>query len=276
MPKVIQDGTEQPLVVHSELKTPIRELSFLRRSLLFAELAMVSYNDEKEAAEAASAIGFEQTQFFDHDGSQAYRFENQYDCVIASRGTEPNEWNDIQADADASTVLAETAGRVHRGFKKEVDDLWPMMEEVLKSNAKPLWFCGHSLGGAMATICAGRCFLSHISSNPEELFTFGSPRVGNKRYVNHVKLTHYRWVNNNDIVTRVPPAWFGYRHTGDEIYLDFKGRIRDISGLGKTKDRFRGFFRGLRKFKIDHFSDHSIQDYIQHIQRACEDGESAG
>ncbi|MEZ6089461.1 MAG: lipase family protein [Pirellulaceae bacterium] len=268
MPKVICDQGERPLVVYSEITGPIRQLSFLRRSLLFAELSMVSYNDEREARQAAEAIGFTDVDFFDNDGSQAYRFANEFDCVIASRGTEPNEWNDIQADANAATVLAETAGRVHRGFKKEVDDVWPMLEQVLKSNRKPIWFCGHSLGGAMATITAGRCFLSHIASNPEELYTFGSPRVGDRRYVNYVKLTHYRWVNNNDIVTRVPPRWMGYRHRGHEIYLDYQGRIRMLEGWLRTKDRLRGFLRGLRKLNIDHFSDHSIRRYIDAILHA--------
>lgn len=268
MPKLIRDVGERPLVVHSEVSGPIRQLSFLRRSLLFAELSMLSYNDEREAREAAEAIGFSEVKFFDNDGSQAYQFSNDFDCVIASRGTEPHEWNDIQADANAATVLAETAGRVHRGFKKEVDDLWPMLEVVLKSNTKPLWFCGHSLGGAMATICAGRCFLSYVASNPEELYTYGSPRVGDRRYVNYVKLTHYRWVNNNDIVTRVPPTWLGYRHRGNEIYLDYQGRIRKLKGWWRTKDRLHGFLRGLRKLNIDHFSDHSIHRYIDAIVQA--------
>lgn len=275
MPKVIQDVGEKPLVLHSEVAGPISDLSFLQKSLLFAELSMLAYNDEREAAVAAAAIGFPDTTLLDNDGSQAFRFRNQHDCVITCRGTEPNEWNDIQADVDAVAVLAETAGKVHRGFKREVDDLWPMLEEILASNKLPLWFCGHSLGGAMATICAGRCVRSHIPSNPEELYTFGSPRVGDKRYVNFVKLSYYRWVNNNDIVTRVPPAWMGYRHTGQEIYLNRNGVIRKLTGWARTKDRLRGTLRGLAKWNIDALSDHKIHRYIDAILKALET-EAAG
>jgi len=61
--------------------------------------------------------------------------------------------------------LAETVGRVHGGFKQEVDDLWPDIERHLADNTPALWFAGHSLGGAMATICAGRCKISKIPSN---------------------------------------------------------------------------------------------------------------
>jgi triacylglycerol lipase len=245
-------------------------MSFLRRSLLFAELSMVAYNDDAETRRAAAMAGFPDATLYDRDGAQAYRFRNQHDCVIACRGTEPNEWNDIQADANATSVLSETVGRVHRGFKREVDDLWPMLETALMTNEQPLWFCGHSLGGAMATICAGRCLLSHIESNPSQLYTFGSPRVGDKRYINFVKLEHFRYVNNNDIVTRVPPTFFGYRHCGQEVYLDRHGRIEQLGSLMKRRDRFKGFLAGLLRFQVDHFTDHSIHRYIEAILAAVE------
>ncbi len=268
--KVVQDQGEAALVIRSDVQGPIKEMTFLQRSLLFAELAMISYNDEAEAKVAGAMAGFDDTTYFDRDGSQAYRFRNQHDCVIACRGTEPNEWNDIKADANATTVLAETAGKVHRGFKTEVDDLWPMVETALLDNSHPLYFCGHSLGGAMATICAGRCYLSHIGSNPMELFTYGSPRVGNKKYVSHVKLKHFRFVNNNDIVTRVPPPLFGYRHCGSEVYLNRKGKIEKYGVILKRRDRWRGFWSSLRKWKIDHFADHSIHGYIDAIYAAVQ------
>ena len=172
---------------------------------------------------------------------------------------------------DELAFLAETAGKVHRGFKREVDDLWPMLEEILSSNLLPLWFCGHSLGGAMATICAGRCVRSHIPSNPEELYTFGSPRVGDRRYVNFVKLNYYRWVNNNDVVTRVPPAWLGYRHTGNEVYLNRDGRIEKLTGWWRSRDRIKGTLRALRKWKFDALADHKIHRYIEAIVAALEE-----
>ncbi len=269
-PAIVTDPGERPLVIHSTVGGPIAELTFLRRSLLFAELAMISYNDESEARRAYRAIGFPDVDFYDRDGSQAFRMRNDHDCVIACRGTEPNEWNDIRADANAATVLAETTGKVHRGFKTEVDDLWPMLETALTGNDQPLWFCGHSLGGAMATICAGRCLLSHIESNPKQLYTFGSPRVGDKAYINYVKLDHYRYVHNNDIVTRVPPVFLGYRHCGHEVYIDSLGIIRKIGVIGKRRDRWNGFLRGLQRWRIDHFADHSVHCYIQAIWAAAE------
>jgi triacylglycerol lipase len=266
--KVIQDAGEAPLVLYSDVREPLATMTFLRRSLALAELAMIAYNDEAEAQRAAAAIGFSEARLLDHDGSQAYRFRNEHDVVLACRGTEPTEWNDIQADANAVMSVVGTLGKVHSGFNREVDDLWPMLEDLLRCNTQSVWFCGHSLGGAMATICAFRCKTSSISSNPQELHTFGSPRVGCRKYIRHAELTHYRWVHNNDIVTRVPPAWMGYRHCGQEIYLDRHGRIRQLTGIWRSRDRWRGFVKALAKWKLDLLEDHSIKLYAQHIVTA--------
>lgn len=272
MSSIIEEAIE---MLAEPLEQPVDNLSLLRQSLLFAELSKVSYYRPDIVNAALSAAGFENIEFFDRDGAQAYVFESQHDCIVVCRGTEPNEWNDIKADVNALTVLAETAGRVHRGFKREVDDLWPRLERSLKDNEKPLWFAGHSLGGAMATICAGRCKLAEIPSNPTGLFTYGSPRVGTQRYINYVKIPHYRWVNNNDVVTRVPPAWMGYRHSGRELYFNCFGRLRKYSTMRRFRDSWYGFVISLRKFKIDHLIDHSMLCYLENIKRAISD-EAAG
>ena len=247
----------------SKIEGPISELSHLERSLLMAEVSMMSYLNVEQCNIAAGHIGFSQGKFFDRSGSQAYWFQSEYDSVVVFRGTEADDWNDIKADANAIAALAETVGKVHSGFKGEVDEIWPLIEKELEANTKPLWFCGHSLGGALATICGGRCFLSYLKMEPSGVYTFGSPRVGCRRYVNHVPLPHYRWVNNNDIVTRVPPVIFGYRHSGTEQYLDRHGQLRDLKGWRKTSDKLKGFFTALvKKFQIDHLGDHGIVDYI--------------
>lgn len=265
--KPISEQKAGDLLVRSSINGPIESLGKLARSLLFAELSMISYLSEEEAIIAAELLNFYSVHFYDRDGAQAYSFINDTDHVIACRGTEPNEWNDVKADINAQTAVAETIGRVHRGFKKEVDDLWPILEKALLDNTRTLWFTGHSLGGAMTTICAGRCLLSHISSTPKQVYTYGSPRVGNKPYVNYAKLDFYRWVNNNDIVTRVPPVWFGYRHTGQEMYLDANGKISQLTPFQRGKDRTRGFLKGLRAGEFDYFSDHRIDRYVEYIYR---------
>lgn len=250
----------------------ISSFPVIARALLLAELSMIAYLAPDQTGKAAKRLGFSETIFYNNDGSQAYSFSNEKDIVIAFRGTEPNEWNDIKADMDATKALAETVGRVHRGFKKEVDDIWPELEQMLSANQKilnkRLWFTGHSLGGAMASICAGRCLLSEIKTSPEQIHTFGSPRVGTKRYINHAKVDYYRWVNNNDIVTHTPPAWLGYRHSGKEMYLDSNGNLRELNKIQKSADLWKGVVMGLKKYEIDYFSDHLIDRYVEYIYQS--------
>lgn len=263
--QTLQQTTEDQLTLRSGKFTHISALTALLRSLLFAELSMIAYLHPVQVKKAALKLGFKEAELIDNDGSQAYSFSNDTDIVIACRGTEATEWNDLKADINAAHDFAETVGRVHRGFKKEVDDLWPVLEKMLKTNSKKLWFTGHSLGGAMATICASRCLLSHINSIPEQVQTFGSPRVGNKRYINNAKINYLRWVNNNDIVTRSPPVWMGYRHTGIEMYLDSEGRLKKLNPIQRSQDRWKGFIAGLKNKEIDHLTDHSIIQYVEYI-----------
>ncbi len=268
-PDPISAKTAADLDIVSRVDGPIADLDQVTRSLLFAEISMLAYLDHDEAEPVFRSLGFNDIRYLERDGSQAYEMGNDVDLVVACRGTEPNEWNDIKADANAWTDLAETVGRVHRGFKREVDDIWPELEETLDDERRVVWFTGHSLGGAMATICAGRCQFSEIAAHPREVVTFGSPRVGTKRYIQHAKVRHIRWVNNNDIVTRVPPRWFRYRHTGTRMYLDRNGDVAKFNAAQRGRDRWSGFWNGLKQRKFDHFSDHAIAAYTEHIRRAA-------
>jgi triacylglycerol lipase len=268
VPKVIHDQGEKPLELYSNVEGPIASLTFKQRALLFAEFSLIAYNDEAEASKAAAAIGFPRSSYLNHDGSQAYCFRSNHDCVLVCRGTETSEWNDLRADVNVGTVLVESMGRVHRGFNREVDDIWPSWEKELQDNELPVYFCGHSLGGAMATICAARCKLSPIKSNPKELFTYGSPRVGCKDYIKSLELNYYRFVNNNDIVTRIPPVWLGYQHSGHEVYFNRNGKIANYGYIMKRRDRWRGFFQSLLRWKLDHLSDHSVQHYCENLLKA--------
>lgn len=248
----------------------ILQMDFSSRSLLFAKLSSIAYNDNiKEVKKQVKKLGFTIVEFYNRDGAQAYRFQNKEDLVIACRGTQPTCWNDISADLNAVPVVAETVSRVHKGFKTEVDDLWPMIVEDITRTQNldnNLWFCGHSLGAAMTTIMASRCHHDPELPNPIETYTYGSPRVGWPTYVKSLGMVHHRWVNNNDIVTRVPLTIMGYRHHGEEHYLNAYGNVRKPTGWQRFKDRWRGIWMGLKQGGVDSFSDHSMENYIAYLE----------
>jgi triacylglycerol lipase len=112
-----------------------------------------------------------------------------------------------------------------------------------------------------------RCKTAQIASNPAAIFSYGAPRVGNRPYSMVLTVKHYRWVNNNDIVPRVPPRWLGYRHMGHEIYMNRHGRISYLRSWARVRDRILGLLANFCHGKIDYFSDHSMVEYVTHIQK---------
>ena len=268
-PEIIDPWIVDPLLpndISFLLETEIGELHWLEQSLLMAQLSRLAYFGPDAINAIVAKAGFHVCDFIDREGAQAYILRSHHDLIIVARGTEPNQWDDLRADANAMPVLLDI-GRVHAGFHGEVDHLWPLVEESIRDNRLPTYFTGHSLGAAMAMVLAGRCKKSNIYSNPRALFTFGSPRVGNNRYIHYVDLTHYRWVNNNDIVTRIPPRWLGYRHSGYELYIDHTGRLRRVFSWTRSLDRFKGLLQSLRRGKLDYLADHSMVEYILNIRR---------
>ena len=248
----------------------ITKLSFKEKSLLFANLARIAYLPEKNAKSEARKLGFTTTEFYNKDGAQAYRFMNKQDMVIACRGTQPNELNDIKADLKAIPVVAETVSRVHQGFKAEVDELWPMVLEDItrkQNDDKKIWFCGHSLGAAMATIMASRCHLYEGIPPVEELYTYGSPRVGWNNYCKSLAITHHRWRNNNDIVTKVPLKIMGYTHHGTLHYITSDNRV----GKPSIRDWWKGVWQGIKTGRFDSIADHDITAYHDNINLALPD-----
>jgi len=246
--------------------TDISSLSFEQRSVLFAKISQLSYYTDKATRKQAKRLGFSVRRFYDLGESQAYLLESDTDIVVACRGTEPTAFKDIRADLNAWPAPSETVSRVHAGFKGYVDYLWTQVERDILNSHKKLWFTGHSLGGAMATLMAFRCEHCERLRDPEELYTYGSPRVGWPKYVKSFSCVHHRWVNNNDIVARVPFTLMGYRHTGSEHYVNAYGNVRKPTGWQRVKDRMRGFWFGIKKGKIDSFSDHAIGLYIYHCE----------
>eukprot|EP00752_Nemacystus_decipiens_P002420 g2281.t1 len=141
---------------------------------------------------------------------------------------------------------------VHQGFDEGVDTVWmPFhgaptgrpdddsrrnegMHATIKGllyneegKKRSLYFAGHSLGGALATIAAARLEFDD-NLNIAGLYTIGSPRVFNRAMAAHFDATmkhkYFRSRNNNDIVTRIPTPP-GFKHVGTEIYFDRFGGI---------------------------------------------------
>lgn len=93
---------------------------------------------------------------------------------------------------------------------------------IVKHQPKKITITGHSLGGALATLCAIDMKLTYLSKYDVELFTYGAPRVGNTEFpelFNNAVPKSFRFVNGLDVVPAVPRTWQGYKHVNHEIKI---------------------------------------------------------
>ena len=119
--------------------------------------------------------------------------------------------------------------KVHEGFDNQYG---PMKSHYLGEAEKVheqypqhrLIVTGHSLGGALATLAAADIrrlknpwFLANT-----ELYTYGSPRVGNEataRFLSNQSPLSYRVTAMHDLIPRLPPVHGHYWHTQPEYWI---------------------------------------------------------
>jgi len=242
-----------------------------------ADVSNNVYKDNKDCYEAISAYVSKKStyKFFGKNGAQGCMFRHDDTHVVfAFRGTQPTQISDLFADLKAWQVDSATEGEVHAGFKKEVDKIWSQIKKQLEGKAvskdrDTIIVTGHSLGAAMATIAISR--IVDMGYNAV-LYNFGSPRVGDHKWAKQFdNIPAYRFVNNNDIVTKVPPFGF-FTHIGLLMYINYYGNIRTSTRWQRFKDQMRGRWRALQKFQpFDGLFDHSMGLYADKVRKNADE-----
>jgi triacylglycerol lipase len=213
-----------------------------RNAWWLAEASLLAYVQDRTWGEIKAILvkaGFEDAKQIGPDpakstkGFMAWRSDPAPFAIVAFRGTDKGDPRTLTTDEDLEPE-ARDGYTAHRGFLKALDQVWdaevaPALSAFLRSHPDaPVYFTGHSLGAALATISVAR-FQGPVGA----LYTIGSPRVGDDRFVRAVlQKTQqvFRFVNCQDIVTQIPPevplAHY-YRHVGAERYITRAGDILD-------------------------------------------------
>ena len=130
--------------------------------------------------------------------------------------------------------------QVHQGFYHAYsylkDDVMNSFKTLkLKYPQAKTAVIGHSLGAAMSTFA----FLDvyQETGDLDYFYTFGSPRVGNKEFINYansilknsekVRITHYR-----DATPHLPLNDMGYYHVGGEVFYNEESSSYQICEWG--------------------------------------------
>lgn len=253
-------------------------------SLFLADCAKLAYEPEAVIKPLMlEQLNFDEFKFFDRKinkySTQAFVASNNKMIIVAFRGTEANV-NDFLTDAKLRLEDG-PAGKVHRGFRAALAEVWGgnsgdndihKFINKCRDNNQPIWFCGHSLGAALATLAAANYVLNGDDGDAKDvsgIYTIGQPRVGNSTFAKAFDAVLgekcFRVVNNNDAVTRVPlPGIFlKYTHVGQERYIDSNGKLRkSVSRWEKIWDRLRGAQQDLGERGLDALKDHGSEGYV--------------
>jgi len=249
----------------------------LRNALCLARVAELSYKANHEVESTARGQwGMDRVVCFDEPsfGTQGFVMTNDAIVVAVFRGTEINRPEDVSTDLQFLSVRGPLGGRVHEGFYRALDLAWPAVEQAIAlcwSPPKSLWFTGHSLGAALATLAVAK--MRDRNQSVSGLYTFGQPRIGDrdfaKKFNDDFGKYTFRFVNNNDVVARIPPRELQYRHVGTLKYFTEDGRLLDKISLWKRfLDRVRGRMADFLEWGTDGLKDHAMPNYVALIEGA--------
>jgi predicted lipase len=173
--------------------------------------------------------------------------------VISLRGTHfLSDWIGNVELALVEYRFRSEAGLVHIGFQAIYETLRKSITTVLSrpdGNPLPVVTVGHSLGGALATLCALDAEVARLSNGPIKVVTFASPRVGNSDFKNAFgrNVTDcLRIANRSDLIPHLPlhlPLPNTYCHVGQAAIID-GGFTLD---LGEAHGLCAGYIRGLNR-----------------------------
>jgi hypothetical protein len=189
-------------------------------ALWLAELSRLVYRHDLEEEDPPPQptrtsflenVGLKQRRFFISSNTRAMLVKSVTGpmfAVLVFRGTEQNV-NDMITDLEFGIPpLDQNTVGMHQGFRKALDSIWNSIETQLATLTCPVFYTGHSLGAALATLAA----LRHA---PQAVYTFASPRVGNEAFAaSFGSLPVFRIVDDEDALTSLPPEILGFRHVG--------------------------------------------------------------
>ncbi|KFG79668.1 lipase [Metarhizium anisopliae] len=113
--------------------------------------------------------------------------------------------------------------KLHTGFAQAWYDISDAITKAVRSarSSNPNFrvvATGHSLGAAIATLSAAYLRRDGLAV---DLYTYGSPRVGNKNFATWFltqRGVQWRVTNGDDPIPRLPPLIFGYNHISPELW----------------------------------------------------------
>ena len=191
---------------------------------------------------------------------------------IAGRGSdEKNDWlHNFRFHMEEYPFKSNK--KFHAGFLVQYmsirDNFISLLDYMItKHEIKKIIFSGHSAASGWVSLAAFDLYkrIKKDYNLNVEVITFGSPRLANEYFGDdfdsNIECTRY--INDRDLVTKVPFKFLGYKHLGKPIWIRNNGKMvkRDANGFQTLVFILTGFPRadvGLR--------DHYMDSYIKNLK----------
>ncbi len=164
--------------------------------------------------------------------------------VVSVRGS--SDVDDWLMDFNQTQVLIGGVG-YHYGFYTYANSLYASVKAELASSctgskARPVWFTGHSLGGATAQIMA--YWAARDGCNVGGVMTFGAPRSGTSQFVSAYRSVangtlharSHRWVNKGDPLACLPMGVIWDHAGGHQHNINDSGSLSLNSSADRCED----------------------------------------
>ena len=174
-----------------------------------------SFSGEQQATQQElDELGYDRYNFIVNEtsGLEVLIIAKEDALIIAFQGSKQlPDWLANFTFFQANGQDHDLMGKIHQGFATMLESEWITIEQTIEefhTNDQPIWITGHSLGGALGTLTAAKLASEGYPIAP--LYTFAAPRVGNTEFAEELFTLlgqrHFRFVNEEDIVARLPPA----------------------------------------------------------------------
>ncbi|MBX7106327.1 MAG: lipase family protein [Gemmataceae bacterium] len=196
-----------------------------RLAYYFAQAVDLAYYNDDGPAKFRDQLGLE-AKLISVGNTQVYVAGDDANIVCAFRGSESptsidglKDWfltnaNNLlvlpEGRAGTDFAAAGVGARFHRGFLEALESVWApflaAVEAAYTQKERPIWICGHSLGGALALLAAWR--LERAGFPVHQVYTFGAPMIGNAAaaaaFEKNLGGRVFRVIDIKDVVPKLP------------------------------------------------------------------------